>query len=63
MVFPIIILVHIFLECRSVGLDNLGDTTARKDRIPQLASGDEDGTGSIDFEEFLQVIKIITYLQ
>ncbi|CAL8109281.1 unnamed protein product [Orchesella dallaii] len=40
----------------SVGLDNLGDTTLRKDRIPQLASGDEDGTGSIDFEEFLQIL-------
>lgn len=44
-----------FFFFRSVGLDNLGDTTLRKDRIPQLASGDEDGTGSIDFEEFLQV--------
>lgn len=40
----------------SAGLDDLGDTTLRKDRIPQLTSGDEDGTGSIDFEEFLQIL-------
>jgi len=45
---------------RSVGLDNLGDKTTLKDRILQLCSGDEDGTGSIDFEEFLQVITTIS---
>ncbi|OXA56139.1 caltractin-like [Folsomia candida] len=40
----------------SVGLDNLGDKTSMNDRIPQLCSGDEDGTGSIDFEEFVQIL-------
>jgi len=40
----------------SVGLDNLGDTTSKKDRIPELCKGDEDGTGSIDYEEFLQIL-------
>jgi len=40
----------------SVGLDNLGDTTLRSDRIPQLTYVDKDNTGSIDFEEFLQVL-------
>jgi hypothetical protein len=48
---------------RSVGLDNLGDKTSLKDRIPQLCSGDEDGTGSIDFEEFLQVHSYIYNIQ
>lgn len=47
------------LSSRSVGLDNLGDTSSRPDRLVELSIGDEDGTGSIDFEEFLAVCMVI----
>ncbi|OXA56296.1 squidulin [Folsomia candida] len=40
----------------SVGLDNLGDTSSKQDRLTELSIGDEDGTGSIDFEEFLTIL-------
>ncbi|CAL8148447.1 unnamed protein product [Orchesella dallaii] len=41
---------------RSVGLDNLGDTTEKNTRLEQLNAHDQDGTGCLDFEEFLQMI-------
>ncbi|ODM92671.1 U6 snRNA-associated Sm-like protein LSm1 [Orchesella cincta] len=40
----------------SVGLDNLGDTTLRSARLEQLNLHDQDDTGCLDFEEFLQMI-------
>lgn len=38
-----------------VGLDNLGDMTPMDERVNFLCSFDDDGTGNIDFEEFLEV--------
>jgi len=45
------------IKFRCVGLDNLGDQTPEQERLIELATVDEDKTGSIDFEEFLQVTK------